>query len=441
MNDESPAEAVTETITAKTVVEEGGATNFADAMKEAFGSRDADVNSDTAPMGQEELETHMIDAETPPVADEAPPVEEEATEEAIEPAEPVEAGEVIEAVEADADEEVPEEELGFKTEDDADPADEEAFDEEAFNLETKRQLEGLNPKQNKAWQDLRNENRDLKTGAKPTKREAELNEKVKELESKALKSDDLQNQLDGLLSANYALKVTNSPEYHQQVGKHAQEVNSVIDTISKSYQVDAQALQDAVMEVDLKERANKIQRICQDEDGEVIIPSIYQNELQRASMMYSTLRVKHDDMIKDAEGEYLKIEAQREEADLKAVQEDRSLLHRHMDEGWDKFENVFSSPEAQAAIDKGRLASKRMDIRDESPHNRSFSTNSGYQVPIMLAEIKSLNAQLAALGGKSKASKAATPNLSEGAVKSEETKPPSPSSLAAASRSFGDFAQ
>ena len=391
MNDESPAEAVTEMSTAKTVVEEGGATNFADAMKEAFGDRDAAVNDDATPMGREELEGHMIDAETPPVADEAPPVEEEATEEAVEAVEAVEADEAVETVEtveADADEEVPEEELGFKTED-----------------------------------------------------EAELNDQIKDLESKASKSDDLQNQLDGLLSANYALKVTNSPEYHQQVGKHAQEVNSVIDTISQSYQVDAQALQDAVMEVDLKERANKIANICQDEDGEVIIPSIYQNELQRASMLYSTLRVKHDDMIKDAEGEYLKIEAQREEADLKAVQEDRSLLHRHMDEGWDKFESVFSSPEAQAAIDKGRLASKRMDIRDESPHNRSFSTNSGYQVPIMLAEIKSLNAQLAALGVKAKASKAATPNLSEGAVKAADTKPAAPSSLAAASRAFGDFSQ
>ena len=440
MNDESPAEAVTEAITAKTVVEEGGATNFADAMQEAFGSRDADVNSETAPMGQKELETHMIDAETPPVADEPPPVEETA-EELVESGETVEAEEAVEPVEADADEEVPEEELSFKTEDDADPADEEAFDEEAFNLETKRQLKGLNPKQNKAWQDLRNENRDLKTGAKPTMREAELNDKIKSLESKVSQSDGLQSQLDGLLSANYALKVTSSPEYHQQVGKHAQEVNSVIDTISQSYQVDAQALQDAVMEVDLKERANKIERICQDEDGEIVIPSIYQNELQRASMLYSTLRVKHDDMIKDAEGEYLKIEAQREEADLRAVQEDRSLLHRHMDEGWDKFESVFNSPEAQAAIDKGRLASKRMDIRDESPHNRSFSTNSGYQVPIMLAEIKSLNAQLAALGAKTKASKAATPNLSEGAVKSEETKPSAPSSLAAASRAFGDFSQ
>jgi hypothetical protein len=414
--DQGHAEAVTEMPTATTVVEEGGPTSFREAANEFFKNNESPEIGEDASMSKEEVEAFM---ETRTQTEEAPEVK---TEEAA-----------PEAVEEVADD------FGFEGDGD-EPTETEAFDAEAFDKETEQQIQGLDPKAQDGWKKLRQENKDLKTGATPSTREAELQAKLADAEAKAAKVEAMQERVESMTEKNYILEVQDSPEYKQQIAAPAKEINAVMDTVAGSYEfVSREELEKAIREPDLATRAALIDKIGvvtnEDGDAEQRLPTLVQSEIQRVAMLYGKIQHENEEMMSNAEERFQAIQKQRDADALKASEEDREMVNRHLEDRWEKFRKAIPTE----GTDTARKQSMAFDIQGATAANRAYAQMAGFALPEALAEIRSLKAQVAGLGGKARAAKAATPNLSQGTGKAEETAPKGYKSLAEASRALGDL--
>jgi hypothetical protein len=140
-------------------------------------------------------------------------------------------------------------------------------------------------------------------------------------------------------------------------------------------------------------------------------------------------------MMANAGEKFQAIQKQREADALKASEEDRALVTRHLDDRWEKFRKAIPVE----GTDTARKQAMAFDLQGATANNRAYAQMAGFALPEALAEIKSLREQVATLGGKAQAARAATPNLSEGAGKAEETKPQGYKSFQEASRALGNL--
>lgn len=384
-----PAEAATEIPAATTHVEEGGPTSFKEAADRFF-SQQQEVEDNPGEAAVEEIERLLN-----------PPAEKKSPQEGQKPPEEAES-KVEEPVE-----EVPE--FGFDGERKEEP-EKEALDEAAFDKETETQIQGLDPKAQDGWKKLRAQLKEAKLTAQQA---TDQTERMAALEKQAAEVEELRSRVEELTQADYVLKVQNSAEYREKVSAPVAEINRVVEQFSAAFEdLGQDKIMAAIREPDIVKRARLIEALSEDTE----MPSMVTSELSRVSGIYHQVQASHERMLSNAETEWKDVQAKQEKEALRAAEEDRSLVSRHLDDNWQKARSLFNESDIKSAA---RRASS-IDIRNESPANRAYAQMAGEAFPLALKEITRLRRELSKLGGESSRQKEASPNLSEGRKTDEQ---------------------
>lgn len=401
---DAPAEAVTEAPVATTQVEEGGPTSFKEAADQFF-SEDKQVEDSREEATTEEVQSLLRSKEE---------VEKAKTE----TDQPEEKAGKPEAEEQAV--EVPE--FGFDGEGQETPVGDQGLDEAAFDKETDAQAQGLDPKAGDAWRRLRSELKEAKLAAQNASAETD---RVIALEKEVAEVEELRSRVEELTQQDYVLKVQNSQEYRDKVSAPVAEINRVVDQVSAAFEdLGQDKIMEAIREPDIVQRARLIESLSEDAD----IPSMVTSELSRVSGIYHQVQSDHERMLSNAETEWKDVEAKQERDALKAAEEDRSMVSRHLDENWDKIKGLLPDQD----IFSGKRESSQLDIRNESPGNRAYAQMAGVAMPKVLNENVKLRAEVSELRSKLGIERATTPNLSEGKKTEEDVLDNSPKTFAEA---------
>lgn len=404
---EAPAEAATEVPVATTQVEEGGPTNFKEAADRFF-SENKDPDNAPAEATAKEVQSLLKPSKSDTKDVTTEPEKAQGAE-----------GEEV-ADQENASPEVPE--FGFDGEDKEAPVEDQGLDEAAFDKETDSQVQGLDPKAGDAWRKLRSELKQAKLEAQNVSSDIE---RISALEKQAAETEELRSRVEELTQNDYVLKVQNSQEYRDKVSVPVYEINRVVDQVSAAFEeISQDKIMAAIREPDIVQRARMIESLSEDVD----IPSMVTSELSRVSGIYHQVQSEHEKMLSNAETEWKVVQEKQEKEALRAAEEDRSMVNRHLEENWDKMKGLLSDEE----ISVGKRSSTKLDIRNESPGNRAYSQMAGVALPRVLKENVTLKAEIGELRAKLGMEKATTPNLSEGKKTEEDVMDNTPKTFAEA---------
>ena len=139
---------------------------------------------------------------------------------------------------------------------------EDEFDEAAFDAQTNKEIEGLDPSKGDAWKALKEEIKQYKKGEiTSTQLQTQLEElkaKNAELEESAAKEKAMEEKVSSITKRNAELLLEENPEYQDKVAVPHDEISKTVKALSEAKSVSQAEIWSAIRENDPVKRMNMI---------------------------------------------------------------------------------------------------------------------------------------------------------------------------------------
>jgi len=389
----------------------------------------AEVTDIQAAFAQFEKDGSLFSSETPTESVKDPESVPEASEPKSEPETPDPGPDALQSptdppTATSEPEKAPEEDdgpkIGFGKTPEADEARGDEFNEDEFDRETKANLSGDEKSDNK-FQELRGELKKFKKGEVPSKREAELETQMKDLQDKAARAEELEALNKTLTAGSYELGVKSSAEYQESYETPIAEVNDSMDSIAKEFGISFDLLKDAVLETNGRALVDKIDNMFNEDfdadDPEGVNPkykAVVSNALLKIQDKYDRAFDAGEKMLSEAKETY-EAQAATRTQETQAQREASVQVHRDQ---VSELENELGKLKMGDSYDgdfkEAMKVARAMNPSDMNPQDAAYATAMGAMAPLLLKERSALLGRIAELEGvKARVDQTKT-NLSDG---------------------------